>query len=304
MQKMLPQAEEQHLWCLRAVQAKKVTDQNLKFSIYRNLANDYWAADKFDLAISVYNEALKVFDDLYDPLRLAGLHWGLAAAYKSAGDLPFAKIHLQKALAIYRQKEAHVSAAMMAMNLAEALMDDGQYPEAEESLKDAEDLLEQEKANTAAKSSSATMTGMGGDTTDPLLLCNLYKDYAILARGQGQLEKGAEYATQSMQLSESVYGRVAEDSIEASAYPARHYAQALHIGALIGEDLGHRQRADQLFGQAISVIEPTGIEETHKEILRSYGEVLKKRGEFERASQYLYKAAQIRIKANRTNNDI
>ena len=74
-------ALEHHLQCLQAIHSGVVKDRNLSLSMYRNLANDYWALSNPSLAITIYKEALDLLKDLDDLERQAGLYWGLALAY-------------------------------------------------------------------------------------------------------------------------------------------------------------------------------------------------------------------------------
>lgn len=298
MQRQLRIAEEQHLRCLHAAQDKQIKDPNLKFSIYRNLANDYWAAGKYKQSVTIYKEALHLFQDLYDPVRLAALHWGLALSYKAQGDRPFAKLHSQKALQVYRAHNLPTPAATVAINLAEVLLEDGQYGEATKLLNEAEALLLQYKAGESLQQRAIAVGSLSEGTADPLVLSDLYQNRARLAHKEGRLEEAARYAKDSIELAEGVYSKVAADTEEASTYPVHYYAQALHTGAWIEEALGNRELADRLVARALSIVEDTGFERVREAIMRSYAMALKNRGDFEGAVHYLELGAQIRIDAN------
>ncbi|HEX8219697.1 MAG TPA: helix-turn-helix transcriptional regulator [Chloroflexia bacterium] len=307
MQKRLQDAEEQHMSCLHASEDGKIKDIGLRFSIYRNLANDYWACGKYEQAITISLEALRLFQDLADPLRLAGLEWGLTMAYKAAGERGYAKLHAQKALDIYRAREFPIATATMAINLAELLIDDGQYPEAEPLLAEAEALLHSSDALVKSKAVAAVaLTALSPETAVPLTLSNLYQNRARLARAQGQLHAASQQARRSIELAEAVYraeAAGAEDTTGtgsaagASIHPAHYYAQALHTGALVEEAMGVHRAADQLFERALALVEGTGFERAREAIMRSYADVLKARGDFQNAARYLDQATQVRIGA-------
>jgi len=58
-----------HLQCLRAIQSGAVKDPNVKISILRNIALDYFALNDVGSSISFYKEALDALRDLDDPER-------------------------------------------------------------------------------------------------------------------------------------------------------------------------------------------------------------------------------------------
>jgi tetratricopeptide (TPR) repeat protein len=295
MQKKLVQAEEQQIHCLHAVEDGKVKDIGLKFSIYANLVNTYWAASKYDQAITIGNEALRLFKDLADPLRLAGLEWNLSMAYKANGENDFAKLHTQRALDIYVAKNVFLAAATTAINLAELLIEDKQYPEAEKKLHEGAVLIQKAGAGDAVPVAAVALSK---ETAIPLTLSNLYQNHARLAREQGQVDEASMYAAQSINLTEAVYKKVAADTTQASTYPSHYYAQALHAGALVEEALGNRDTADRLFEQALSVVGHTGFERARESIMKSYASVLKGRGDFARALTYIEMAATVRLAAS------
>ncbi|MDQ5824738.1 MAG: helix-turn-helix transcriptional regulator [Chloroflexota bacterium] len=304
MQKRLAEAEVQHISCLHASEDRKIPDTGLRFSIYRNLTNDHWASGKYEQAITIGREALRLFQDLADPLRLAGLEWTLAVCYKASGERAYAKLHAQSALAVYRAREVPIATATVAINLAELLIEDAQYVEAEPLLLEAESLLQ--RPETLAKSKAGAgvaLTALSPQTAIPLTLSNLYQNRARLALAHGQFQEAAQHASQSIELSGAVYRAEANAEPDvgkakrASIHPTHYYSQALHVGALVEEATGNYSASDQLFEQALAVVEGTGFERAHEAILRSYADVLKARRDFERAAKYMERAAAVRMGA-------
>lgn len=274
-------ALEQHLQCLRAVQTGVVKDLSLRLSVYRNLANDYWALNDLTQAIGVYREALTLVDDVSDLERQAGVFWGLAGAYKAASDWPQAKLYATRALYIYEAAENRAAAASISMNLAEMLVGEKRYG-------DAAELLERAK-------------GLLAGTGDNVLLSNLYHNYADLARRQGKLDQASEYVGESVKISADLYNQDESDKKQAGQAPrqtqvnaTRAHAEALHMAALIEEELGHKEAADNFFKSALERIRQTSFEERAYAIAFSYAEVLQARGAYEQAMEYYRNAAQVR----------
>jgi tetratricopeptide (TPR) repeat protein len=79
----------------------------------------------------------------------------------------------------------------------------------------------------------------------------------------------------------------------------RTYAQGLHVAALIEEERGNPQAADNLFQKALDQVRRTGYEELLHEINFSYGETLSRRGAHEQAVEYYRDAARPRSRSAR-----
>ena len=277
-------ALEHHLQALRAVHSGVVKDPGLKLSIYRNLAGDYWALNDLTRAINVYREAEAILQDFNDARRQANLLWELATAYRAEGSWHRARLYASRALHIYEATEDRAKAASINMNLAGFLLGEHKYDEAQKLLEQAEQRL--------------------SGTGDYVLLSVLYQYYAELTRSRGQLDRAAEYVTRSISLSEEAIRQAAgqQGEQEQAAGPLnqphaealRAHAEALRTAALVEESRGNREAADRLFQQAIDLINRTGFEDSIYAITFSYADVLKTRGEFEKAVEYYRIAAQTR----------
>jgi len=49
-------ALEQHLYCQRTIESGTIKDLGLRLSIYRELADDYWALNDLPEAMATYNK--------------------------------------------------------------------------------------------------------------------------------------------------------------------------------------------------------------------------------------------------------
>ncbi len=294
----------QHLQCLNAVETGLVRDLNLRLGVYRNLGNDYWALNQPSQAVGIYEKALTLLEDLNDLQRQAGAYWGLAMAYKAANERAKAKLYGMRALAIYEAADDRATAATIRMNLAELMIIEGRYKEAEDLLAGAQEFL----------------VGTG----DQVLLSNLYYDYADLARRRGDLQRAREIIDQSLKLIEAAVRQLNNGSLNEAATPEmpgepeqvlqhirenkssgkpwaqtmRTYAEALHINALIEEDSREFDAADELFIRALAWAERTGFEEMIHTLNFSYGGALERRGAYEQAVKYLRAAAQAKVRTS------
>jgi tetratricopeptide (TPR) repeat protein len=260
------QALAEHLSGLRAAEDGMVKDLNLRLSIYRNLANTYWALNDFKEALSFYKECLRVLQDLNDVKRQAAVYWGMMMAYRALGNRVQAKISGLKALNIYEANRDVISMAYVYQNLAEMNIDDRQYDDAQRMLERAKELLE------------------GGD--ELVLLGILYQDFASLARAQGQIDQAAEYAGQALMFGEASCNNIPKYDMQTIGAALRSYAEALHIAAKIEEERNNIEAADTLYQRAVATIQQTSFEETRSEIIFSYAESLRERGAHKLASQY------------------
>ncbi|HEX9989949.1 MAG TPA: helix-turn-helix transcriptional regulator [Chloroflexia bacterium] len=276
-QEQAQEAVKHHTKCLRIIQNRVVKDPNLRLSVYRNLANDYWALSDFAHAIPIYKEALALLEDLNSEQRKAHVCWGLAMAYKETGYWSRAKLYSMRALMVFESQDHQdlPMAAAVRMNMAEILIGEGRYAEAEEMLKRAEGHLE--------------------GSNDQLLLANLHYERAFLAHRQGQLERAAEHIARNIERTQEACRHSEGDKENAQANTRRAHAEALHMVALIERDCGNPDAADAYFEQALACISRTGFQELRSTINFSYAETLKARGAYEQATEYYRVALQLRL---------
>jgi tetratricopeptide (TPR) repeat protein len=152
--------------------------------------------------------------------------------------------------------------------------EDRQYEEAQAMLERAEKLLE--------------------GTDELRILSELYQGFARLARAQDQLDLATTYGAQAVEFGKASCGKIPTYDMQARGIALRAYAEALYVTAQIEEAMNNPNTADKLFEQAITTIEQTSFEETRSEIIYSYAEALKGRGEHERAGEYYRMSYQLR----------
>ncbi len=268
----LPQlALEYHTRGVQAIQAGVVKDPNLQLLIYSNLANDYWALGDAQRAVAFYQEALKLLDRVGNVERQWGIYWGLSVAYKALGDVTRAALYAQRAIGIYEAMANQTAAAQMSVNLAELLIDRGDYPAAEAALTRARPLLE-----------------AGGN---PLHLSALYQRYAALELARGRQAEAAEYSARGVQLSEAVYqAQAGQGDPAARSHMLRTYIRALRMAGRVAEAQGDPATADARFTTALDLARDAELWEAAADLAYAYAELLTARGAHEQAGTYYRQA--------------
>ncbi len=292
-------AIREHLIAFHAVQNNVVRDLSSRFSIYRNLANDYVTLGDTKQAVATYKLALPILQDLNDPARKAAIFSGLGIAYADINDTVNAILWSSRALEIYTETGLHLKAAEVSLNLAELLVSEQRFDEAEPFLREAHAILADPRQEG-----------------NNLLLCQLNRVRALSALYQGQIGAADEHIQASL-----TFGK--EAAVEASdacaivagsyrgtdkkirpgsaCYPIRAYVESLHLAAKIAEIRGNLPTADEMFGRALEWAEKTGSHETIRTITLGYGSTMEMRGALEPAMVYYKAAAQANQPLKRKN---
>ena len=269
------EALRQHLYCLDAIKCGIAKDLNLRQSILRNLAKDYWALNDVTQAIATYKKALLILEDLDGAGKQAYIFWALAMAYRAAGDRALAKLYAQRAMHMYEELKQDSATALVCMQLIEILLPEGRYVEVAELLAKVE-------------------TALSG-TTNGVLLCKLHYNRADFLRRLGDLERAAEEVERGLALiSQETSTRETGNRRPVAHSPlhiVRTHATALHVAALIEEERGHPDLADFFFEQAIGLAGEIELVELIHTIAFSYAGVLKARSNFKRAGEQYRLAA-------------
>jgi tetratricopeptide (TPR) repeat protein len=260
---------EHHTRGLQAIRDGVVTDLHLRLSIYRNLANDLWALNDTAQALAIYQEALPLLNEVNDLDRQAEIYWDLGATHLSAGDLTRARAYASKALAIYEAAQNLSAAAEMRINLGNILIQQQDYDEAEQVLRQA----------------AAALAGRN----QPLLESQVYTQLADLALRRGQVAPAAEYAQQSLWLGQAAF-QARSTTSPTRANTARVLMSALRVAGQVAEHEGRTAEADKLFQQAIDLVDQIGYGEPAYDIEFTYADVLTARGQHEQAAAH-YRAA-------------
>jgi tetratricopeptide (TPR) repeat protein len=294
-------AIKEHLVCLRAVQNDVLRDLSSRFSVYRNLANDYWALGDARQALAIYKLALPLLQDLNDPIRKAAVFSAMGITYSELNDNVSAILWSSRARELYLEHMDTIDAAEEALNLAELLIKERRFDEVEPLLREASDTLSNPQ-----------------NTPNELLLSQLNRMFAQLALNRGLLDKANEYIQVSLDFGEKVALRAVDlcarvnGSFEetdrkvqpgSACYPIRSYVETLHLSAKIAEMQGHVEVADEMFASAMEWARKTGSQETIHTITLGYGQAMEERGAHGHAMVYYKAAAQANLPLKRKHAD-
>ncbi|MEP6775196.1 MAG: helix-turn-helix transcriptional regulator [Chloroflexota bacterium] len=272
--------------CEEIVLAKGIRDMNYELSLYRNLANTYWATNQPELSIEVYRgHLLPLIQNLINPLDEARVYWGMAMSYGQLDDQVRAIGCCWKALNIYETNNIGLSeAADVCLFLAETLTKGKRYNEATEALQRCEHLL--------------------GDVEQPITLSYMHQAYAVIALRHERPNEAIEHAVKSVYFARLQYERSLreESGITNSTWqnPGRPYAEALHTHALVEVERGNKEAANALFEAAVALLQPSGFDEVSYKIYFSYADTLIKWGEFKKAAHHYKIAAELQNSTRRT----
>lgn len=175
-------AAEQHERCRRVIQEGRISDRLFRLQVYTNLANDYYCLGKPNQkdALGLYQESIKVAEEINDLPTLAALYWGMALTLRAEGKLPQALLFLDKSATLYEAIEELKLASTARGMVGNIQIDQNRYDEAVESLTIAIQIAER----------------LGDKET----LGSSYSNQAFLYYKQGQLEQAEYFATKSIAL--------------------------------------------------------------------------------------------------------
>jgi transcriptional regulator with XRE-family HTH domain len=271
-------ALEQHLLSSHAIESGSVRDRAAQLSIYRNLANAYWALNEHAQAREIYKRALALLNDLNNLEDQAAIFWGLALGYKAEGDWVMAKLNANRALTIFEAQGNRIEGAAMCLNLAEIVIGDSASKVDEHTYREAETLL---------KRADTLLIGTG----DQDLRSVWHRDYAELCLHRSDLEGATQHAKRSVAIAQALIGSIPDKGKQPWISAMRTYAEALQVAAQIEEHRHNTDEADRLFKAAIAAIKQTTFKESLHSITIAYATALEARGATHDALRYYKDAA-------------
>jgi tetratricopeptide (TPR) repeat protein len=230
--------------------------------ILEHMASIHVKNHAFDVAITLYEEALQVAGTMRDLPRLGRTYHGLSIAYQERGDLGKAIEYTHKALALYALEHDTALLARGENELGLLLMRGGQLGRAEESFRTA--LAHFDEAGTERA-----------------------KSHVLVSLGELQMRSGRhaeaiETAKKAIDLARRLDERLAQ-------------ADGHVLLAQLHERVGRHELANKEFGLAVRLLSKEGKTDRLAEAHASYAEVLETRGDERRASQQWKKAAKLAL---------
>jgi tetratricopeptide (TPR) repeat protein len=233
----------------------------LEARILGHIASMFVAARSLGLAISHYEAAVDAASTVKDLLQMAKMNHGLGTAYQQLHQPAKARLHLDKALALY-SIESDLSAVYRVENdLGNLLLIEGQVDSAEEHFL---------RAFAGTEELSIDRRGRG------YVLANL----ADVNLRKGRLDEAQRYLTEAAQTAEAFGERVCLADV--------HILQAK-----LEERLDRTQPADRQFEAAIAILGEVGMPNRLRDCHMDYARLLDERGDVNAAARHWKLAAEI-----------
>jgi tetratricopeptide (TPR) repeat protein len=131
----LRQPHEAGRWWDKAISAyeeNELTDPLLRARILGHRANLHYVAGEPREAIAGYQAAIQAAEDVLDMPALGGIYEGLAVSFQKIGDLTHALEYAQRSLRLFDTLRDVRMSAQLRNNMAEILLSEGRFVEAEE----------------------------------------------------------------------------------------------------------------------------------------------------------------------------
>ena len=276
-------ALEHHRTCLEAITSGTIRDPNFMLEIYRNIAADYAALHDNKRTLEAYESALPLLDEVNGIEQQVAIFQEVAIGYAEHEDFDLARIYATKALNIYEARANVAEAARLESKYGDILVEIGELEQAEERLSRSLQVAEKQKSDVDRAVALTSMARLYMKRED--------FDKALGTAMQAvEISRNASY-TQPDNDKDGAPKRVAE---EVSAYMQSHggtsahrtLAQALALSGEIASQAGDTKKTDNLFDEALQIVESNQALDISSDIYQRYAHVLASRGQHEQASKY------------------
>lgn len=127
---------------LESFESSRLKDSVLKARILGHRANLHYVAGEAGEAIAAYQAAIDAAENVLDMPALAGIYEGLALSFQQTGQVSRALSYAQRSLRIFETLEDVRMSAQLRNNMAEMLLRQGRFSEAERLFREGADQLE------------------------------------------------------------------------------------------------------------------------------------------------------------------
>ena len=260
-------AMENHLRCNSALESGHINDPIFALDVYSNLANDYFRHGDLERAVSFYHKALETLDDMSrDSKSFASKYMEVGQHYKSVGKLSMAHDYMMKSLAVYEMRDEQRLVGLTHQRLGKTLERQNDLDAAEREYREAIDI-EQELDDDVAASICHTS------------LAELLLKRGKTAEAEGEAQEALNFANTSGD--------------------AQTQGQALIALAQIRHGANDYAGADQLFTQALELLDSSNAHEITAGAYFRYANLLEQRGEVQRSLSAIKKAYEHQRQGNR-----
>jgi HTH-type transcriptional regulator, quorum sensing regulator NprR len=250
---------EAGLRALKWLDQGRPADPALRSRVLTNLGRSSYGLGQLQRAHHFYEQGLAAARDAESLYRIANAHHSLGVTARALGRLDEAVEHCNRALEIWGRIEQERAANRVLNNLGDAYWAMG---------KKADAIDYQRRCMTrAAEINDETGVGIAGGALA-----------AYLLQG-GKVGEARQLAHRAAAAS-----RASGDHL--------HQAYAAAVEAAAAERMGHRRVADRIFRQAIGILLEREAGGKLAEVCSMYAEILRERGQYDRAYALLRLAAE------------
>lgn len=260
-------AMENHLRCYTAIENGQINDPIFSLEVYNNLANDYFRHGDLEKAVTYYEKALGALEGMRrDSRSFAEKYMEIGQRYKSVGKLSMARDYVMRSLALYEMRDEQRLVGMTHQHMGKTLEKQDDLDGAEREYREAI-TIEQELEDDVAAS-----------------ICHTSLAELLLKRGNAaEAEKEAQEALR--------YAKASQD--------VQTQGQALMALAQIRHDARDYAAADQLFTEALDLLDTSGAHEIAAAAYSRYANLLEQRNEVQRSLSAFKKAFEHQRQGNR-----
>jgi HTH-type transcriptional regulator, quorum sensing regulator NprR len=260
-------AMENHLRCNAAIEQGHIKDPIFALEVYSNLANDYFRHGDQEKAITFYHKALATLEGMNRDSRSFGEKFmEIGQTYKSAGKLVMARDYITRSLALYEMRDEQRLFGLTHQHLGKTLEKRNDFDSAEKEYREAITIEEELEDDVAAS------------------ICHTSLAELLLKRGKKQeAEQEAQEALRFAKQSQNVVTQ----------------GQALMALAQIRHDAKDYTAADQLFTEALELLDSSNEHEIAAGAYSRYAALLEQRNEVQRSLSAFKKAFEHQRMGNR-----
>ncbi len=264
-------AMENHVRCNAAIEQGHIKDPIFALEVYSNLANDYFRHGDQEKAITFYHKALATLEGMDRDSRSFGEKFmEIGQTYKSAGKLVMARDYITRSLALYEMRDEQRLFGLTHQHLGKTLEKQNDFDGAEKEYREAITIEEELEDDVAAS------------------ICHTSLAELLLKRGKKQeAEQEAQEALRFAKRSQNVVTQ----------------GQALMALAQIRHDAKDYAAADQLFTEALELLDSSNEHEIAAGAYSRYAALLEQRNEVQRSLSAFKKAFEHQRMGNRGHGE-
>jgi len=260
-------AMENHLRCNTAIENGQINDPIFSLEVYNNLANDYFRHGDLEKAVTFYHKALETLEGMNrDSRSFAEKYMEIGQRYKSTGKLVVAREYLMRSLALYEMRDEQRLVGLTHQHLGKTLEKQNDLDGAEKEYREAITIEQELEDNVSAS------------------VCHTSLAELLLKRGK--VEEAEQEAQKAL-----AYAKASQD--------VQTQGQALIALAQIRHDAKDYTGADQLFTEALELLDSSNAHEIAASAYSRYANLLEQRGEVQRSLSAFKKAFEHQRQGNR-----